>query len=103
MTASNNINITCKKCEKKFSRLEYMTHKTCENPNCTCPEVARLRQQAKDVIEKARLTSNVQAVKRASPPTGYIEDQAQYMVDVPDVMTIDIIVPKTNFGHKRRK
>jgi hypothetical protein len=75
-----------------------MTMKTCENPECTCPEVAKLRKQTQEVIDKARGSTggavNVLSTKRNTVPTGYDKDVNQYMVDVPDVMVVDVIVPK---------
>lgn len=93
--------VFCKKCQ---TRVEWLTKRDCENPECTCPEVQKLRKVTQEVIEKAQQTAaqNVQQIRRNTPPTGYLEDVPQYMVDVPDVMVIDVIVPKTNFGHKRK-
>jgi hypothetical protein len=97
------VKITCKPCGIRMDRLDWLRNKTCENPNCSCPEVKKLRQQTQEVIDKARGEVNVQSVKRNTLPTGYLEEVPQYMADVPDVMVMDIIVPKNNFGHKQKK
>lgn len=86
----------------QFDRLAYMQMKSCENPECTCPEVAKLRKQAQDVIEKAKGSPiNVQAIQRYTVPTGYIANETQIEIDVPDVLIVDIIVPKTNFRKRK--
>lgn len=100
----NDIRIKCKECQIWFSRVDWMTNKVCENPNCGCPEVKKLRQAANDVISKAQETgrTNVINVKRATiSPTGYEETTPQYMIDVPDVMVIDVIVPKQFRGNRK--
>lgn len=97
------VKITCKPCGVRMDRLDWLRNKTCENPNCNCPEVKKLRQQTQEVIDKAKGSTNVQSVKRASVPTGYESGVPQYMIDIPDVMVIDVIVPKTHFGHKKGK
>ena len=98
------VKITCKQCKVSMDRLTYMQMKTCENPNCTCPEVVKVRTQAQQVIEKAKATSaNAQSVKRNTIPTGYDDTVDQYMVDVPDVMVIDVIVPKEGNNRRKRK
>lgn len=97
-------NIMCKLCDKRFERLEWMKNKDCDNPNCRCPEIQKLKQITNQVIDKASRSSsaaNIQSIKRNTLPTGYEEKVNQYMVDVPDVMVVDIIVPKTN-GKKRK-
>ena len=95
------VKITCKPCGQMMDRLGWMANKTCENPNCNCPEVVKLRKQTQEVIDKARGVT-VQSVKRNTLPTGYDDKLHQYMVDVPDVLVVDVIVPKNNFGHKRK-
>lgn len=108
MTSNNSggsvARLQCRACKVWFARLDWMTNKECDNPNCTCPEVRKLRQTTNEVINKAKESSktNVVNVKRATLPTGYDEETPQYMVDVPDVMVIDVIVPK-QFGGNRRK
>lgn len=103
-TMTNDIRIKCRECSKHFKRLEWMQNKECENPNCRCPEVQKLRDAANDAINKASDSSrfNVINIKRATiDPTGYDEKVDQYMVDVPDVMVIDMIVPK-QYNRKRK-
>lgn len=103
-TMTNDIRIKCRECSKHFKRLEWMQNKECENPNCRCPEVQKLRDAANDAISKASDSSrfNVINIKRSTiDPTGYDEKTAQYMVDVPDVMVIDMIVPK-QYNRKRK-
>lgn len=99
------VKLTCKECHVTMDRLTWMSNKSCENPNCKCPEVQKLRQTTQDVINKASraAATNVQSIKRNTVPTGYSEDVDQYMVDIPDVMVVDIIVPKNGGGQKRRK
>jgi hypothetical protein len=83
-----------------------MTNKECDNPNCRCPEVKKSMQAANDVIEKASESSkaNIINIKRGSiTPTGYVADVSQYMIDVPDVMVIDVIVPKQFHGKRKGK
>lgn len=96
--------VKCRECKVWFPRLEWMTNKECNNPNCSCPEVRKLREAANDVINKAKQSSrtNIVNTKRGTVPTGYDEPTPQYMVDVPDVLVIDVIVPK-QFGSNRRK
>lgn len=105
-TDSSVARVKCRECKVWFPRLDWMTNKECNNPNCSCPEVKKLRNAANDVINKAkessRITTNIINVKRGTIPTGYEEETPQYMVDVPDVMVIDVIVPK-QFGGNRRK
>ncbi len=104
-----NKNILCKLCDKRFDRLEWMKNKECDNPNCRCPEVQKLKKVTQQVINKASESSeaavngNVQAMHRGTVPTGYKADTPQYMVDVPDVLVVDIIVPKTHNFNKKRK
>lgn len=105
-TTVNDIRIRCKECEQWFMRLDWMANKNCDNPNCRCPEVQRVRQAANEVINKASESSkvNIINIKRGPiTPTGYTVDVPQYMVDVPDVMVIDMIVPKQHFGKKKGK
>lgn len=97
------VKLTCKVCNVTMDRLTWMSNRSCENPNCKCPEVQKLRRQAQEVINKARGPVNIQSVKRNTVPTGYDEAVDQYMVDIPDVMVVDIIVPKNGGGQKRRK
>lgn len=97
------VKLTCKECHTTMDRLTWMTTRACENPNCKCPEVVKLRQQTQEIINKAKGPVNVQSIKRNTVPTGYNEDVHQYMVDIPDVMVIDVIVPKNGGGQKRRK
>jgi hypothetical protein len=102
---SSDIRIKCRECSKHFKRLEWMQNKECENPNCRCPEVQKLRDAANEAIDKAKDTSrvNIINIKRAAvAPTGYDAETKQYMVDVPDVMVIDMIVPK-QFNRKKGK
>src|SRR5579864_2577886 len=50
---TNDIRIKCRECSKHFKRLEWMQNKECENPNCRCPEVQKLRDAANEAIDKA--------------------------------------------------
>lgn len=105
MTSNSVARVKCRECKVWFPRLEWMTNKECDNPNCTCPEVRKLRQATNDVINKAKESSkiNIVNVKRATiSPTGYEEETPQYMIDVPDVMVIDVIVPKQFNGNRRK-
>lgn len=98
------IKITCKICKTRFDRLDWMTKKDCENPNCRCPEVVKLRQTTNDVINKAKESSgNQQRITRTTVPTGYDADTKQYMMDVPDVLVVDILVPYRNQNPRKRK
>jgi hypothetical protein len=102
----NDIRIKCKDCQTWFMRVDWMTNKECDNPNCRCPEVKKSMQAANDVIEKASESSkaNIINIKRGSiTPTGYVADIPQYMCDVPDVMVIDMIVPKQFHGKRKGK
>ena len=103
-STSNDIRIKCRECSRRFERLKWMANKECDNPNCRCPEVKKVRDAANEAITKASDSSrvNIINVKRAAvTPTGYDEGTPQYMCDVPDVMVIDVIVPKQ--FHKKRK
>jgi hypothetical protein len=93
----NDIRIKCKECQMWFMRVDWMANKNCDNPNCRCPEVNKVRQAANQAIQKASESSkiNVVNIKRGPVlPTGYNEKTNQYMRDVADVMTIEMIVPK---------
>lgn len=99
----NNSRVKCRECGIWFPRLEWMKNKECDNPNCRCPEVQKLRKAANDVIEKAQTQAGINVINtsRATIPTGYVKEEQQNMIDVPDVMVVDIIVPKTHFGRRR--
>src|ERR1700677_2019734 len=58
----NDIRIKCKECQMWFMRVDWMANKDCDNPNCRCPEVQKLRQAANDVIEKASESSKVNII-----------------------------------------
>ena len=99
-----NIRLQCKECDVWFPRLAWMKNTNCDNPNCKCPEVKKLRDQANQVINKAMESSRVNVVninRSFIDPTGYEEQTPQYMVDTPDVMVIDVIVPKQFRGKKK--
>lgn len=101
-----DIRIKCKECQTWFMRVDWMSNKECDNPNCRCPEVQKLKQAANDVIEKASESSkvNIINIKRGPiTPTGYIAENSQYMMDIPDVMVIDMIVPKQFNGKRKGK
>jgi len=101
---ANDIRIKCRECDVWFQRLEWMRNKECDNPNCRCPEVAKVRATAIKAIEKAKESSktNIINIKRNPiSPTGYDAETAQYMCDVPDVMVVDVIVPKS--GNRKRR
>lgn len=97
--------ITCKECNERFSRLEWMTNRTCTNPNCRCPEVAKAREAMNQVIDKAKevTAQYMQQARRETIPTGYNENTDQYMCDVPDVLRVEVIVPKVHFHSKKGK
>jgi hypothetical protein len=95
--------VQCKECKVWWPRLDWMQNKECDNPNCRCPEVMKLRQLTQDVIEKAQESSkqnHIIAKQSDIFPTGYDETKDQYMIDVPPVMVIDVIVPKQFRGKK---
>lgn len=100
MGASSMI-VTCKACKQRFNGDEWMKKTTCDNPNCSCPGVKELTQKTSQVMEKMR-SGPVQNIKRGTLPTGYLAEVKQYMMDVPDVMVVDIIVPKQHFSKKRK-
>jgi hypothetical protein len=92
------INIHCKRCDKDFTRLEWMQNKVCDNPECNCPEIRKTMQQATDVINKAKESSRVNHIKTTTTtiPTGYIDDVNvdQLEIDVPPITVIEITPPK---------
>jgi len=91
----SNAYIHCKKCDKHFKRLEWMTNKVCDNPNCNCPEVKKAMTAANAAIEKAKQTSqNVIKTLVVSMPTARDETKDQLDIIIPPVTVIDVIVPK---------
>ena len=89
-------NITCKQCSKVFSRLDWLTNKVCDNPDCNCPEVKKSMQAANDAINKAKSSSRLNAIKVTTEtiPTGRIVTEDQLVINVPPITTIEITVPR---------
>lgn len=91
MAAKRDPQILCKGCDQHMGRLEWMSKKTCDNPNCKCPEVQKLIQQTNAVITKAQQSSyNVISINRGGVPHGYDATVDQVVINVPDVKVITI-------------
>jgi hypothetical protein len=86
------VNITCKRCDKTFTRLEWMTNKICDNPNCNCPEVRKTMEQANAVIDKAKQSSRINSIKVTTEtmPTKRNDRVDQLEIDVPPVTVVEI-------------
>lgn len=85
--------VLCKECQVWMPRIDWLTNKTCDNPNCKCPEVQKLIQQTQQVINKASGGKVVDInIHRGAVPHGYNKDapNGQYVIDVPDVKVIYI-------------
>lgn len=84
--------ITCKQCKTVMTRLEWMTNKSCEQPDCKCPEVQKLVQATQQVINKAagRQPAAFSYVHRGAVPHGYKEGPDLYWLACPDVKVITV-------------
>lgn len=88
----HNPNVRCKQCDKQFTRLEWMTNKTCENPNCNCPEVKKAINEATNVIEKVMRSTQIE-VSENTVPDGWDDtapDGTQLQVSCPLVQVTDV-------------
>jgi len=93
MSKRSSPNIHCKWCDTTFTRLDWMTKKICDNPNCNCPEVKKAMRAATTAINKAMDSSkNEITVKEYVIPDNYDEalGEHQLMIECPPVMVIDI-------------
>lgn len=90
--------VYCKHCKRNFARLEWMTNKICDNPNCNCPEIRKSMEQATKAIDKARATSvvgrNTIKVTTTTMPTGMDENLDQYFIEIAPVTVIEVTPPK---------
>lgn len=87
--------ITCRQCDCKMSRMEWLTNTTCPQPNCKCPEVQKLVKATQVAIQNARDGVNVTPaamsyVHRGPVPHGYKDGIDQYYIKVPDVKVITV-------------
>lgn len=59
--------VTCRMCQKKFERLEWLQNKECDSPEvCSCPEVQRAMRAANDTINKAKKVVTPFVVERTN-------------------------------------
>ena len=87
--------VHCKKCSKDFTRLDWMTNKVCDNPDCNCPEVKKAMQAAEAAINKAKQTSRTFIkITTTTMPTQRDETKDQMYIQVPPVTVIDVTLPK---------
>lgn len=89
--------VKCKGCEVWMPRLDWMTKKECENPNCTCPLVKEAMRKTQQVIEQAQnggRTINLIDTQTAFVPSDKNPREDQYFIDVPKVMTITVTPPR---------
>lgn len=83
--------ITCRECKRVFDdRLEWMTNKVCENPNCRCPEVQRAMNMTTNAIEKAKTKPYIHIVKQSPVKEDIDGKVSQYYIEVPDVISTTI-------------
>lgn len=89
---SSKAMLRCNQCQEHMPRLEWMTRKECDNPNCKCPEVQKLIKATQDAIQKAQKPRTTVEVHRGSVPHGYDADAAngQYVIPMPDVKVITV-------------
>lgn len=88
---TNDVVIKCKQCEKKFSRLEWMTNKNCDNPNCSCPEVKKVAAQANTAIQVAKQKAGFNVTKKIIPiPTQCDSTKDQYFIEVEPLIMYEI-------------
>jgi hypothetical protein len=94
MKMANNddkVIIRCNQCQERFSRLEWMTNKNCDNPNCSCPEVKKVAAQATQAINNAKSRAGFQMAKIVVPlPTQMKADVEQYYIDVEPMVVYEI-------------
>jgi hypothetical protein len=95
--------VHCKACKVWMPRLEWMTKKECDNPNCTCPEVKKMVKRAAEVIDKARGSSrNSIQISTSFVPDNNNEVVDQYFIEVPKVMTMIITPPNARNVPKKK-
>lgn len=84
--------VLCKQCDTQMERLDWLTKKSCDNPNCKCPEVQKLIKATQDVIVKAQGNRTIVNVHRGPIPHGYNAEapNGQYVIPMPDVKLITI-------------
>ena len=92
---SSTARVKCKGCNVWMPRLDWMTKKECENPNCTCPMVKDAMRKTRQVIETAQGApgKNKIVIETAFVPSNRNEERDQYYIDVPPVMVVSITPP----------
>jgi hypothetical protein len=88
--------VRCKRCDKTFDRLDWMTNKVCDNPDCNCPEIQKSMKAANDAINKAKTTSRINTIKIVTEtiPTERDESKKQYVMDAAPITSITVTPPK---------
>ena len=90
MTTESKAMIRCKPCDRTMTRLDWMKNKTCDNPNCRCPEVQKVAAQVTKVIDKAKQQAGYSTAKIVTPiPTQY-DGTGQYYMDVEPLVVYEI-------------
>lgn len=89
--------IFCKGCNVRFDRLDWLTNKVCENPDCNCPEIRKTMRATQVAIHRASESSrlvNKIVVTETVIPTGWEEEEDQYYIPIPGVQVINITPSK---------
>lgn len=91
--------ILCKPCNRKMTRLNWMSNTACDNPDCRCPEVQKAMKATQVAIKRAQSRvggeevarlANVISTKSMPVPNGRDDSIHQLYIDIPQVITIDI-------------